>query len=460
MSVSTLPNRVQILKQKFTKSLGLPFQDLLPESIIAEALEVEKIKYRRRLFDPFVTLWAFLSQVLDPDKSCHNAVSRVITWLAAENAQIPSEDTTAYCQARKRLSEKLLSRLFALVAQGLEEKATSLHVCSGRHVKVIDGSTVSMPDTPLNQEAYPQSSSQAPGCGFPIAKIGTLFSLATGAAVAIVIDVLNTHDVKLARRLYEFLAPGDILLGDRAFCSYADIISVQKHQADAVFRLHQSRKQQMRRGKRIGPSNQLIIWHRPSSRPQGCPQEQFVSLPKTLLLREVHYQIVIPGFRTKQVTLITTLLDVKAYPAKELVKLYGFRWEIELDLKHLKTTLGMDVLRGKTPSMVRKEIYVHLLAYNLLRSVMWSAGTTHAINPLRLSLQGARQHLNNFAQPLAFACAKQRKQLYQILLKLIVHKLVPLRLGRSEPRVRKRRPKAYPVMHKPRSELRQQLKLL
>lgn len=459
MSVSTLPNQVKILKQKFTQSFGLPFRELLPESTIREALQAEKIKYRSRLFDPVVTLWAFLSQVLDSDKTCHNAVSRVIAWLANENAQIPSEDTTAYCQARKRLPEKLLSRLFTLVAQGLEEEVTPVNLWCGRHVKVVDGSTVSMPDTPLNQEAYPQSSNQAPGCGFPIAKIGTLFSLATGAAVALAVDVLNTHDIKLARRLYEFLEPGDILLGDRAFCSYADIVSIQNHQADAVFRLHQSRKQLRRRGKRIGSSDHLVIWHKPSSRPPGCSQEQFVLLPKTLLLREVHYQIVIPGFRTKQVTLLTTLVNEKAYTTIELVKLYGFRWNVELDLKHLKCTLSMDILRGKTPQMVRKEIYVHLLAYNLLRKVMWEAGTNYGLNPLRLSLQGARQHLNNFAEPLAVASTKTRKQLYQTLLNLIVHKLVPLRPGRSEPRVRKRRPKAYPVMQKPRSELRQQLKM-
>ncbi len=207
MTISTLPSRVQILKQKFTQSLGLPFRELLPESTITEALSAEKIKYRRRLFDPFVTLWAFLSQVLDTDKSCHNAVSRVIAWLANVNAEIPSDDTSAYCQARKRLPEKLLQRLFGKLAQDLEEKTIKEHLWCGRHVKVVDGSTVSMPDTRLNQAAYPQSTNQAAGCGFPTAKIGALFSLATGAAVALVIDVLNTHDVKLARKLYQFLKP-------------------------------------------------------------------------------------------------------------------------------------------------------------------------------------------------------------------------------------------------------------
>lgn len=320
MTIPTLPNRVQILKQKFTQSLGLPFRDLLPESTIQSALDAEKIKYRRRLFDPVVTLWAFLSQVLDTDKSCHNAVSRVIAWLARVDADIPSEDTSAYCQARKRLPEKLLQRLFGSVAQDLENKTTTERLWCGRHVKVVDGSSVSMPDTPLNQATYPQPTNQAAGCGFPTAKIGVLFSLATGAAVALVIDVLNTHDVKLARKLYKFLAPGDVLLGDRAFGSYADFVKVQNHRADAVFRKHQGRKNDMRRGKRIGPCDKLVLWDKPKSCPKGLSTEEFAALPKDLVLREVHYYIAIPGFRTKQVTLITTLLDAVEYPIVELMR--------------------------------------------------------------------------------------------------------------------------------------------
>ncbi len=456
MTIATIPNRVKILKQKFTQSLGLPFRDLLSESTIQEALAAERIKYRQRLFDPFVTLWAFLSQVLDTDKTCHNAVSRVISWLASVDAEIPSDDMSAYCQARKRLPEKLLCRLFGRVAQDLEKKTTQEHLWCGRHVKVVDGSTVSMPDTPENQAAYPQPSTQAPGCGFPIAKIGALFSLATGAAVGLVIDVLNTHDVKLARRLYQFLAPGDVLLGDRAFCSYADVVFVQNHSCDTVFRKHQGRKNQMRRGKRIGPCDKLVLWDKPKSCPKGLSKEEFATLPKDLVVREVHYYIAIPGFRTKQVTLITTLLDAIEYPIGELMRLYESRWSVELDLIHLKTTLGMDVLRSKTHHLVRKELYAYLLAYNLLRTLMWEAGTTHGVNPLRLSMQGTRHHLNNFLSQLANAPIRKRNKLYRTLLKLIVHKPVPERPGRSEPRVRKRRPKPYPLIKQPRKVLRTQ----
>ncbi len=213
-----LKSRVQILLDQFNSSLGLPFQKLLPAATIEEALNEEGIKYRNRLFSPIVTLWAFLSQVIDADKTCHNAVSRVIFWLAGIGEEVPSEDNSAYCQARLRLPENFLKKLFGKVGQNLEEEVRAEQLWCGRHVKVFDGSSVSMPDTPENQKAYPQPSSQKAGCGFPLAKIGVLFSLTTGAALGLVIDVFKTHDVKLARLLYDYLNALDVLVGDRAIC--------------------------------------------------------------------------------------------------------------------------------------------------------------------------------------------------------------------------------------------------
>ncbi|WP_292789408.1 IS4 family transposase [Nostoc sp. NMS7] len=449
--------RVQILKDKFSQSLGLPFKELLPTSAIEQALAELKIKYKQRLFDPIVTLWAFLSQVLDTDKTCHNAVSKIITHLAGEEVEIPSTDTSAYCQARSRLPEKLLEKLFNYSAQNLEGKVTQEHLWCGRNVKVIDGSTVSMPDTVENQKEYPQPSSQKPGCGFPIAKIGVIFSLVTGAAVALCIDVLNTHDIKLARKLYSFLKPNDVLVGDRAFCAYADIFTIKKLNCDAVFRKHQSRTTTMRKGKLVGDCDKLVTWYKPKGCPQGLSKDEFDALPSAITVREISYYIVIPGFRTQQVSLITTILDKATYSTLEIVGLYGKRWDVELDLRHIKTTLGMDILRCKTPSMIRKEIHVYLLAYNLLRSLMWSAGTIYSTPPNRLSLQGTRHHLINFIPKLLAATSQKCLQIYRTLLKVIAHKAVPERPGRSEPRVRKRRPKIYPLMTKPRHELRKQL---
>ena len=454
---TTVTLRVQILKEKFSKSFGLPFKELLPESAIKQAISELNIKYKKRLFDPLITLWAFLSQVLDTDKTCHNAVSKIIAYLAAEEVEIPSTDTSAYCQARARLPEKLLANLFNSTAQNLEQKVTEEYLWCGRNVKVIDGSTVSMPDTQENQKEYPQPSTQKPGCGFPIAKIGVIFSLVTGAVVALCIDVLNTHDIKLARNLYSILKPNDVLLGDRAFCAYADLFTIKKLDCDAVFRKHQSRPTTMRKGKIVGDCDKFITWYKPKRCPTGLSKDEFLALPASITVREIYYYIVISGFRTRRVSLITTLLERQIYPTLKIVQLYERRWQVEIDLKHLKTTLGMDVLRCKTPSMVRKEIHVYLLAYNLLRSLMWSAGTTYNTPPLRLSLQGTRHHLLNFIPKLEIAHSQKRIRLYRSLLKIIVHKVVPDRPARSEPRVTKRRPKAYPRLTKPRQELRKQL---
>jgi Transposase DDE domain len=284
-----------------------------------------------------------------------------------------------------------------------------------------------------------------------------IFSLVTGAAVALCIDVLNTHDLKLARRLYSFFKPNDVLLGDRAFCAYADLVAITKLGCDAVFRKHQSRTTTMRKGKIVGDCDKLVTWYKPKRCPQGLSESEFDALPNAITVREIYYYIVIPGFRTGRVSLITTLLDKATYSTLEIVGLYGKRWDVELDLKHLKTTLGMDILRCKTPSMIRKEIHVYLLAYNLLRSLMWSAGTTYNTPPNRLSLQGTRHHLLNFIPKLETAHSQKRIRLYRSLLKIIVHKIVPDRPARSEPRVTKRRPKAYPRLTKPRQELRKQL---
>ena len=240
-------------------------------------------------------------------------------------------DTSAYCQARSRLPETLLQKVFRQTGQNLQEKVTTEYLWCGRNVKVIDGSTVSMPDTIENQKAYPQPKSQTPGCGFPIAKLGVIFSLATGAEEALCIDVLNTHDIKLARNLYQFINPLDILLGDRAFCAYADLISIKSLNCDAVFRKHQARKTTTRKGKIIGSSDKLVTWHKPKKFPQGLSLSDFSALPLTLTVREIYYYIVIPGFRTERVSPITTLLDTTTYPTLKIVELYYQRWQVELN---------------------------------------------------------------------------------------------------------------------------------
>jgi hypothetical protein len=223
-----MPKRREILKQKLLNTVGLPFQEVMSESTIREILHQENITYRNRLFNPIITLWTFLSQVLDPDKSCANAVSRVVTTLLAVGCQPNSTDTGAYCKARKRLPETLLQQLLEQTGSQLENQVSREHLWCGHHVKLLDGSSVSMPETPTNQTAYPQHSNQAPGCGFPIAKILVMFSLATGAAIGVLIDKLNKSDVTLARVMYSLLNPQDVALADSAFGTYVDLVIVGK----------------------------------------------------------------------------------------------------------------------------------------------------------------------------------------------------------------------------------------
>lgn len=452
-----MPNQVEILKQKFVNSIGLPFREILPESEMMAALFAEKVEYRDRLFNPIVTLWAFLSQVLDSDKSLQNAVSRIIAWLAAAGEPIPSTDTGGYSKARKRLPEGLLKRLLGQTGEKLSDQAQPQDLWCGRHVRICDGSSVLMSDTKQNQAIYPQHSNQACGCGFPIAKIVVMFSLATGAVTDVLIAALKTSEVVLARQLYHNLLPRDVLLADRAFGTYVDLVSVQAQQADAVFRKHQSRKSDFRRGKKLGIGDHIVTWHKPKYRPNSMKPEEFAALPDLIQVREVHLLIQHKGFRTKEIILVTTLVDSKIYTKTKLAQLYKFRWEVEVDLRHVKTTLGMEMLRGKTPEMVRKEIFVHLIAYNLLRALMWESAHNVGVSPLKVSLQGTRQHLKNFLSQFADAKPKKRHRLYQILLQVVSHKLVPHRPERFEPRLKKLRPKAYGWMQQPRALLQRKL---
>jgi hypothetical protein len=470
--MANCPHPTQVLIQQFTNGIGLPFQELLKKEIIEDILKEIGVKYKSRIYNPIVIVWSFLSQVLDPDHSCQNAVSRIISYLASEGLKTPSENTSAYCQARKKIPEKLFKKLLEISAKDNEKKVDKRHLWHGRCVQSIDGSTVSMPDTLKNQESYPQHGSQKKGCGFPLAKIGVLFSYTTGSVVGIVIDIFKIHDIKLARQLTDYLDPGDILLGDRAFCSYLDIYFWKKKGIDSVMRLHQGRLQKgkkkpkytvsppfkKKKKTRKCPSDCLILWEKPKRKPKDISREDFDSLPKDLVLREVHCYICIPGFRTKEIIVVTTLIDAVEYPLSDILDLYDSRWQAEVNLRNIKTTLGMDILSCQTPEMVRKEIYVYLLAYNLLRSIMYDAGDTFDCKPIRLSLQATRQHLNNFSITWADKTTSKAKKIYQIMLEKVADSYEKRRVGRVEPRVRKRRPKAYPLMQEPRSVLRAKMK--
>jgi hypothetical protein len=447
----------EILKRKLSKRAGAPFNDILNETVIEETLAQAKVKYRNRLFTPIVTIWAFLYQVLDPDKSLANTVKQILCWLVVEGAEQPSLNTGGYAKARKRLPESVVQALFEHTGQALCAKVKPEQLWNGRQVKLLDGSSVVMADTEANQNEYPQHQNQKPGCGFPLAKIVVMFSLSTAAAIGVRIAALNTSEITLARSWYETLEPNDVVLADRAYGSYVDLALVQQQGADGVFRKHQSRNSDFRRGKRLGKNDHIVIWKRPSRCPQAMDEAEFKALPATLKVREVRFCVERPGWRTKSVTVVTTLLDPKAYPKAQLAQLYGLRWQAEINLDQIKTTLGMEMLRAQSPQMVRKEIYVHLMAYNLLRDLMWQAASQTQQDPLRLSVQGCRQSLNQFRSRLAEAGRVRLPRFCKYLLEMISQDMVPLRPDRYEPRRRKRRSKAFPLMNKPRATLKQKL---
>jgi len=464
MSISIIGSSIQRLRQKFSQSTGLPIREALPEGEIEIELQAAGVKYRRCLFDPIVTTWAFLCQVLDSDRSCRKAISRVFAYLSdAQDVSDPMElidsqsDTGAYCKARQRLSVDVLKRLYRRVATHLEADATPERRWLGRRVFLVDGTTVLMPDTEDNQAAYPQHPNQKAGCGFPLAKLVALFSLTTGALTEAITDIWSAYEPALLRKISSGFKALDVLVGDRIYCTYADIALLKHQQVDSVFRLHGARKVDFRKGQRVGKNDRVYTWEKPKRRPKTLSQQLFEQLSETLSVRVLRFAITQKGFRSKTITVVTTLLDPIAYPKDEIARVYGLRWEAEINLRHLKTSMEMDFLRTKTPEMIHKELAMYFLAYNLIRSVMSQAALRYGKDPLRLSFKGALQHLNTFLPLLATSGPKKRRQHYQMLLLLIARELLPDRPGRVEPRMVKRRPKCSRWLQEPRAVLKQKL---
>ena len=450
-------NRAEILKQQFQNSLALPFEQVLSAEVLQRVLEEQGMSYRNCLYTPIIVVWAWVSQVLDEDKSLSNAVSRVTTWLAVAGERVPSADTGGYSKARNRLPLRVLESLLRQSAIALASKVKPEQRWCGRQVKAYDGTTVQMSDTAANQEKYPQHSNQKTGCGFPLAKLVVWFCAITGAVLEVSIASFNTSEWQLSRRLYAKLQNEDVVVADSAYGTYADLALVLARGADAVFRKHHARRCDFRRGKKLGIGDHRVGWQRPQQCPQSMRPEEFEALPTTLEVREVHLLIQQPGFRPAEVILVTTLVDPKRYPKTKLAELYQLRWlATEVNFKHIKTTLQMEMIPAKTPEMVQKDIWVHLLTYNLLRDLMWQAAQQQ-VSPLRISLQGTRQQFNHFRPHLAQASTQQRRWLYTSLLEAMVDRLVSLRPNRKEPRVTKRRPKPFPRMQQPRSVLKAKL---
>jgi len=431
-------------------SLERIFRPWVPCSLLLPALSGPHS--RRRIFSLPVTFWAFLSQTLSRNTPCREALTKVIAWCALKGLPLPSTKTTAYCNARGRLPLERLRNVNAHVAATMEQRVPANGLWHGRRVLVADGTCPSMPDTPDNQKAFPQPAGQKKGCGFPVVKIVAFFSLASGALLDWNEGTWRQHDSILWRVLWRLLLPGDIMLADRAFCSFASFAALKALGTDCVFRLHQGRAIP-RFGKRV--RERTVTWRKPTQRLKAWPVKLWRKLPATFTVRIVKSCLSFPGFRTRTVFLATSLLDTEAYPADAISALYLRRWSIELFFRDIKAAMRMDVLSSLSPHMIRREIAMFAIAYNLLRALMQDAANAYHRDLSRLSFKGTADFLRQWCATCEHHLLSPRlfQKLYAELILLIASELVPYRPGRSEPHALKRRPKPYSFLTKPRHKM-------
>jgi hypothetical protein len=441
---------------------GLPFASVLSGEAIEQAfIEHDALFAQEEIFSTQVVLWAFLAQVLRDGKgaACAAAVADIAAYLQQTDGPVPSGDTGDYCRARAKLDLSALRRLVGDSARQLDVQAQDAWRWHGRAAKLIDGFTFTMPDTPENQRAFPQQPGQAPGVGLPIARACAVLSLATGAIHGLAIGPYagkETGESALLREILDCLQEGDVVVFDRHYCSFLMLAILQLRGVDICARLHQCRPSDFRRGRRLGPDDHLVTWTRPV-RPAWMPKEIYAQIPETLALRELRFDVSVPARRTETITVITTLTDPAAYPGEDIAALYSYRWNAELDIRHIKQTLGLDHVRCKSPQMVRRELWVTLLAYNLIRKMIATAAALHEKQPRQLGFTLACQTILASWMLLATGVCRDAGDLWRSALERIAANEVANRPGRIEPRVLKRRRHRYPLMTASRQELRQEI---
>lgn len=447
------------LEEKFANEQGLPFASMIAREETEEVLEKANIKYRKRRLTPFISLWAFLSQVFEGDSSCRKTTERILAFFVSQGTKLFALTESAYCQAKKRLKESFLKGLAHDVGKKVSESAKEEQLWFSRRVKIMDSTGILMANTPDNQKKYPQCEKCKPDCGYPILRLAVLFCLCTGVVLELYLDPIKVSEREMFRRFYALLTPGDIALGDRGCCSYADIFLLKKQNVDCVFRVHGSKKVDFEsenpRRIRLGYKDQLIEWYKPN-RPKtsSWTVEEYSQFPSSMWVRELQYNVENPGFRTTKVTLVTTLLDAEIYPASALAELYQRRWDAEINLRHIKTTMKMEFINAKTPEMVRKAIFAHILIYNLIRRIMWFAAILHNVPPIRVSFKGTLDRISVYLPQLALASDPEiKKSLYQCLFWRISQDLLPIRRNRIYARCVKSR-KNFPRISQSRAEYR------
>ena len=439
--------------------VGLPFLDHLSRARVEAVCRDRGHAWRQRIYTPWITLGIFLSQVLSDDHSCDDAVDRFQKFRYDRGLPAVSTDTASYCEARSRLPEAVLWDLVRQTGRSIHRRAKASWLFHGRSVKIADGSTVSMPDTPENQAAYPQAKAQKPGVGFPIARILVVFCLAVGTVLQAAVGPYQgkqTSELALLRQIIEQFQPGDIFLADRFFCSYWILAALLARRVDVVVRLHQCRSADFRRGRRIGREDHVVTWERPKQVPDWMTRAEYDTMPDRITIRELRVRVADKTKRVRSLVIVTTLLDAEAYPAKALGGLFRQRWDAELDLRSLKAEMRMDVLRTRSPEMVRKEIAAHLVAYNLIRGIMAEAARAEEIKPRGLSFKGSLHTVRAFEQCHLYDPSRIEADLPR-LLELVGQKRLIDRPDRYEPRAVKRRPKPHPLLTMPRKAAKRQI---
>lgn len=450
--LAPMGRRVRQLRQESLLQLDLLFGSFLPPALLAQAEQGPHS--REQIYSLRRTFFGFLYQVLNPDCACREVVRQIQSLFTLLGRGEVSQGTGAYCQARARLPLDILRRLrCAVAARALQAEELWL----GLRVKVIDGTGLSMPDTRKNQRAYPQSSEQKPGCGFPWMKLVGVFSLGSGVLLDYARGNKHQHELKLLQGLLDLFKPGDLALADRGFSSYTLLALLYLRQVPALFRLHHARSGDLRRGQRLGKQDRLVVWQKPQAwQRRYLPLNLWRRIPAELAVRILRFDLRRAGYRTRSVTLVTTLLDAKRYPAQELALLYARRWQIELWFRDLKTSMGMEVLRCQSPKMIHKELEMFFIAYNLIRCLMLKAAATYEADLHRISFQGAVDAIRQFGAALAQARSrKKRRELIDKLWQTLAADIVPERPGRCEPRAVKRRPKPRAWLTKPRHKFKE-----
>jgi hypothetical protein len=451
------------IAEAFLSQPGLPFARLLSAARIEQVFARHGNLFGGPVYTTAVMAWSFLSQVLRDGKeaSCQAAVARVVAHQQQTGGATPTSDTGDYCRARAKLSEPALRALAVEIGSEVEQQSEATWLWKGRHAKLVDGFTFTMPDTPANQAAYPQQTAQQPGVGFPIARACAIVSLATACILDLAVGPYSgkeTGETALLRSLLGSFAEGDLLVADRYYCSFLMIALLGQRKIDVCARLHQRRIADFRRGRRLGPDDHLITWTKPA-RPEWMEQATYATIPDTLTLREMRYCVAVPGRRVQVLTVVTTLLDPDAYARQDVAQLYGFRWNSELDIRSIKQALNLGHVRCKSPEMVRRELWTTLLAYNLIRTTAAAAAVLHDKQPRQISFTATCQYV--LASWSMFStdrlAASELLSRRRALLAQIAQCEVANRPGRIEPRELKRRRHRYKLMQEPRATLRARL---